>query len=458
MKFVVKVSGDEVFFDSLKDILKSEYGHLFALVNDKLILKTRSLSERFFIYSSGAKVVISDNLKRAVENVEAHIYPPSIEFYKKYGFIIPPFTQYKNVYLTVPNIAYKIGNTITFDKVMPSFSHSRSDSSSALQDSLITFFKGFLSNKLTLLVSGGIDSSALLGFLSNHGKVKSSVMCKMSSLPDEGKLAQSLSEKVNVPFKLIDLDLDLTDRAVELISETGELISDPISVIFPEVFDQLGGMDQVLYLVDGQGADSLLNGLPLNKVFNLWGKLKYFRYLLLPLTLVPVYKDKSTPLKRKIYRITKAIKSISQIDFRKSILSVMTESEGDGGLLESYFLEDIKDLHCYFDDWHTVIRYIYLYRVLPAREMQKYLLADKYNIKIVAPFLDERVIKTLFSISNDQTINKGLYKFPITKMAQTYWPGYFETSKTSPFQVNFKIGTTDLKQYSIDFVNKNVIK
>ena len=55
-------------------------------------------------------------------------------------------------------------------------------------------------------------------------------------------------------------------------------------------------------------------------------------------------------------------------------------------------------------------------------------------------------------------MKKGLYKYPITKLAQKYWPGYFESSKTSPFQVNFKIGTTDLKQYSIDFVNKNVIK
>ena len=399
MKFVIKVSGDEVSFSSLEDILKSEYGHLFSLNNDRLTLKTQSLSERFFICKSDEKLIISDNLKRAVESIDARVNSPSIDFYKKYGFIIPPFTQYENVYLTVPNFEYKIGNIITYNKVSPSFSHSGSDSYSTLQDSLKSFFKSFMSNKLTVLVSGGIDSSALLGFLSNSGNVKSSVMCKMSSLPNEGKLAQALCEKVNVPFKLIDLDLDLTDRAFELISETGELISDPISVIFPELFDNLGNKDKLLYLVDGQGADSLLNGLPLNKVFNLWSKLKYFRYLLLPLNLLPVYKNKSTPLKRKIYRITKAIKSISQADFRKSILTVMTESEREGGALEAYFLEDIKDLHCYFGDWHTVIRYIYLYRVLPAREMQKYLLADKYNIKIVAPFLDEQVIKKNFLIS-----------------------------------------------------------
>lgn len=452
MEFLLNINNVQRKFDCVDELLESKLIQCVSLVGEKIRLKTTSISERYFIFEIDGMFVISDNLKFISSQFKLAVKKSSIDFYYKYGFILPPFTHYDNVFITVPGYIYYFEQGIVFEREKYDINISQSDSYKALQISLEHFFKKNSSDDLTVLVSGGIDSSALLGFLHKSNRVKSTIMCKMSSLPSEGRLAANLSSSIGIPFNLIDLDIDLSERASEFCYETGELISDPISIVFPELFERVCSKNDKVLLVDGQGADSLLNGLPLNKLFDLWYKARWLRVLMLPLSFLPVYKDKSTRFKRKIYRVSKAIKSISQRDFAKSILTVITESEGNGGPLEEYFLNELNELKSYFCDWHFVIKYIYMFRVLPAREMQKYLLSNKYNIAMVKPFLDEMVIKEMFPLSNDETIKNGLYKYPITKMAQSYWPGVFNDSKTSPFQVEYKIGSKDLKELSIGYL------
>lgn len=108
--------------------------------------------------------------------------------------------------------------------------------------------KEFEDNSLNLLVSGGIDSTCLLGLLHRENKVCNPILCKMDSLPVDGIVADTLANIINVPFSIYDLDKDLTNRGDEFLSEKGELISDSIALVFPELFKSLGGnVDDVLY-------------------------------------------------------------------------------------------------------------------------------------------------------------------------------------------------------------------
>lgn len=460
MNIITKIKNQSIFFDSEADFIRtSNFSDSFKISNGILKITVTSHFERFFFKMINHKLFISDSLKSLSEICKLEVSDDVQLFYRKYGFVYPPFTIYESTFMASPYIDFEFKNgKVTFSSRCI---ENKIEESSDLESLLSEYFIPFKKNTLNILVSGGIDSSALLGILNSSGKLRESFMCNMSSLPSEGVLAEKLTKSIHTPFSLFNLDKDLTHRADELLLDKGELISDSISLVFPELFDSIAKPEgEGFYLVDGQGADSLLNGLPLNKIQNLWLKLQPARLLLSPLSKIPIFQNKTTPFKRKIYRLTKALRCIGQTDFRRSILNAMIEDDSIKGTLklETFMLNDLSYFFQAYKDWHIVIRYLYMFKVLPAREMQKYLLAEKYNVKILAPFLDEKIIMKLMFLDNSVTMKKGLYKYPITKLAQKYWPGYFESSKTSPFQVNFKIGTTDLKQYSIDFVNKNVIK
>jgi asparagine synthetase B (glutamine-hydrolysing) len=457
----VFIGKNQIRYNLLSDLIENHLlSDAFYFHNGILHFSFSSHSNRYFFTLWEKELFISDSLKRLEKFCKFKKNDDALKFYKKYGFIYPPYTQYENVYLTNPYTNFTIENESVVFSLNPLEKGSRSDSGN-LESILNHYFKSFKEKSLNVLVSGGIDSSALLGLLYSQNKVSNTIMCKMTSLPLEGALADRLTKSINIPLLTYDLDKDLTCRANELLSDKGEIIADSIALVFPELFESIDKpIGEVLYLVDGQGADSLLNGLPLNKIYNMWSKLAPVRLLIYPFSKTPIFQNKSTPLKRKFYRFSKALKCLSQTDFRLSILNAMVENDSiaEPLKLENIMLSDIGTLYKKYQDWHLVIRYLYMFKVLPAREMQKYLLADKYGVKIITPFLDEEVIKQLIFLDNDLTMTSGLYKYPITKLAQKYWPGFFETSKTSPFQVNFKIGTSDLKQYSIDFLNKNMTK
>lgn len=165
--------------------------------------------------------------------------------------------------------------------------------------------------------------------------------------------------------------------------------------------------------VDRQGADSLLNGLPLNKIYNLLVELAPIK-LLYPFSKRLISKNKLPPLYREICCISKDSICLAQSDFRYSILNAMVENDS---MVESLEFESIS-------------------------------LSE-------IGFLYDELIQKLISLDNSLTMNAGLYKYPITKLAQKYWPGFFERSTTSPFQADFTIGTSDLRQYLINYNNEN---
>ena len=458
MNFCVLKNKKKTTFESFEVFKSWAKEHLgLKFIGNDVAFYSASLTTRLFIFKLGNVVYISDCLANMTEYLEGvQELQSSIDFYKKFGFILPPFTQHTGVYMTAPFVCFNISEKeIAFRSNYPENKNNTSCDTPVLVDELDSFFSKLKNDdELEILVSGGIDSSALLGFVNDRFTVSKSIMCKMSSLPKEGIIANELSNSIKVPFESYNLDVDLSYRASEFVDETGEYISDSISLVFPELFEKINDLSQEKNIIDGQGADSLLNGLPLDKIYTFWAKISWARYVFYPLSLLPIYKDKSTPLKRKLYRFSKALKCLTQLDFRHSILCAMTENENIDTEYEKYFLSELSELYNKYKDWHLVLRMVYLFRVLPAREMQKYLLAKKYNINIIAPFLDDDLISAYLFTPNSETVKRGVYKYPITKLAQYYWPGYFETSKTSPFQINYRLGLNDIKSFSIERIRK----
>lgn len=452
MKVFYKVGGSELSFSSVEDFTLTINSGVFANKEGLLTVYTESLKDRLFVSYDSEFIYISDNLREIASRKNSlTINESALNFYKEFGFLLPPATQYSDIFFVTPFRRFFISNeSISFTNVYPEFSNAVD-----LKTAIDSFFSKVRAQNFDILVSGGIDSSALLGYLHEKSLISKAYMCKMSSLGAEEERAERLCRSIGVDFNLIDLDKDLTEVAKVFLEESGELISDSISIVMLELFRNVsnGNNGKPIYIVDGQGADSLLNGLPLSKVYQIWRKLGKVRPLISLFSNIPIYKNKSSSFKRKLYRLSKALKCLSQTEFHKSIIIALSEvdtNHSDLGVLTNRLVE----LNNQYKDWHFVLRYFYLFDLLPAREMQKYLFANRFNITVLAPFLDESLIKSIISTENSKTIFNGDFKFPITKMAKDYWPGEFMNSATSPFQVNYSLGNDDAKGLSISMFYK----
>lgn len=447
MKVFYKVGGNELSFSSIKEFTTTVSSSVFIGEQDCLTIYTESIGDRLFISSDSECIYISDNLRQISDKkTTSAVNQSSLSFYKEFGFLLPPFTQYSDILFVTPFRRFLISrNSISFVSEYPKF-----PSTVDLNSAIDVFFSKVDTQKLDILVSGGIDSSALLGYLNEQGKINKAYMCKMSSLDTESERAKRLCRAIGIDFNLIDLDKDLSAVASNFLEESGELISDSISIVMLELFQNIsiknGG--KPISIVDGQGADSLLNGLPLNKVYQLWKKFNKIRPFVRFFSNIPIYKDKSTSFKRKLYRFSKAVKCLSQTEFYNAIIIGLSEVDVNHSDIKP-LINRLQELYSHYNDWHFVLRYFYLFDVLPAREMQKYLFASKFNISVITPFLDEALIKSLISTENDKTIVNNTFKFPITKMAIQYWPEEFKGSATSPFQVNYSLGDDDIKGLSV---------
>ncbi|MDH5905128.1 asparagine synthase-related protein [Vibrio splendidus] len=430
---------------NLDDLSVGTVSIVFEL--DSIVINTTSLQDRLFIAVEDDVLFISDKLRFISDSMQGNlnVSNESLQFYRKFGFILPPFTQYEDIYLLTPYRAFTVkSNKITFENEHPEFEPTIN-----LPDVLSTYFC-HTKDKCDILVSGGIDSSALLGFLSEKKSIHQAYMCNMSSFSEESVKAQSMCNKAKVEFNLIDLDIDMTQHATRFIKETGELISDPVSIVMMNMLEIIGGSSvSFTRLVDGQGADSLLGGLPLNKVLAVRKRLGVFRGGFSFLRHIKVKENRVGFFNRKIYRLTKGIKAIFQPDFSMSIISAITEDDKIKLESDLNLKNRLQEIYEHFNSWEKTLKFFYLFDVLPAREMQKYLYSKENEIDIVAPFLHEDVINKLFNMTDDQLIRDGLFKYPITIMAKNYWPGYFKDSSTSPFQVDYTLKNCSIKDISV---------
>jgi asparagine synthetase B (glutamine-hydrolysing) len=453
-KIIFFYKGKCLEFGALSELNNSKIFDDIYVIKDEVFVK--SITTRLFIYTVDSKLYLADSLKFIITNCKLTVSNDAVDFYEKFNFIYPPFTQYNNVYLMAPFLKFKLENKVL------SFSNldlQKKTSDNAVNEldieNEIKSDLGKLLNQenYSILVSGGIDSSVLLGWGSHNSVINSAYMCNMSSIPNESQVAQKQCDSKSINLTLFDLDMDLTHRAEQFINETGELISDPISIVFPELFERLNNQEnsRLTYLIDGQGADSLFNGLPHNKLYSLWLATRMFSVFFKPFQMLPSFTDKSSSFKRMVYRAVKVIKSLAFDSFEDSLIfSLVVEQTNSKSKLEEYFKNEVTEKYQSLNNWDAVIRYIFLYRILPAREMQKYLLARKYNIKIVAPFIEQSIIARYINLDKKHTVKGGVYKYPMTKLANEYWPRFFKNSKTSPFQVNFTLKTHSLSKYSLE--------
>ncbi|WP_159565622.1 asparagine synthase-related protein [Budvicia diplopodorum] len=417
-------------------------------------ITNNSLTNRLYITYFDGKIIISDRLKELINEIGAKIEPDAADFYMRYGFILPPYTLYSDIFIMAPYIGFSLskqfGTTTLFPDNKEDVNTKIVDYQEQIKADLIASLEQ-QSGPYNVLFSAGVDSAVLLGIAEQLNKVDNAVNCFMSSMPDESNKAGKICESKQIPIKIVSVSHNLESQANTFLNLAAEPISDKISLVIPAITDQLE-LDKNHLILDGQGADSLLCGLPHDRLYDLYHK-KFIRFIAKIFSILPIWGNKKTKAGRLLYRITKILHCLSSPSDSEMLLNSLVEERNQqtsrGNIIVKRFYDEIEILKDELNDFHMVIRYIFMFRIIPAREMQKYIIANNNGYRFKLPFLENNFIEKHFYIPSNQTIKYGIYKYPMIKIAQTYWPGFFNDSKTSPFQVDFSIGNISIKELSL---------
>lgn len=449
---------------SVNEIVQFGMLETIGLRVDNNVIYNEHIRKRLFMTRCEDNVVISDSLREIKSLTGLEINPDARDFYLRYGFITPPFTLYKNVYLLAPYVGIVLSSPLTFEIVYPEKSFSKNNyvgSGNDIAEQLVADLESSLlqsEGDYQVLFSAGLDSSLLLGISNRLNKTRYALNCFMASMPEESVKAEKMCAETETVFKKVSVGHDLSSVASKFTALTLEAVADKIALVIPALI-AAAEADPDLTLLDGQGADSLFSGLPHDKLYDLYHR-RWLRRLCKVAGILPVWKNKSSRIGRKLYRTTKVLKCLSS---PTPVLMLLQSLKEDSSVklkscneVENFLIRELTQIEKVFGDFHLVIRYLFMFRILPAREMQKYLLAESSGFKFKLPFLEKCIVDKYFYLDARNSIKQGVYKYPITVIAKKIWPKFLTSSKTSPFQVEFTTEKQTVKQFSLNTILQKI--
>lgn len=389
------------------------------------------LEKKIFFKMHYKTIYVAESISKLPGKGKYKLNKKAIDFYKSTGLIIPPITLFKGIY-RVP-IGFKFCE-ISQDFVLEKKLICKGEKTIDLLEKIIR--KNYNYNEVNLLFSGGADSSLILYLLrKNNSKIKiNSIFFNSGGLEEDFKRAKKLSKLLKSELKEIVPKVvesrEVEKFIVEQTTNLSELIYEPLLFTVNSIFKEIGD-NSVIF--DGQGADTVLGGLPHHLLIQLYN-LTFIRFLsklgvfsLLKKILIP-FKNKS----RLFYRIYKLIISLNQKNISSCLLNSLT-SENNFFSKNEVFLIQERILDIYFNEYdETSAVSLFFLSIIASREIQKY----KLNKKLIycLPYLDAKFIHHCLSISNDFKCKFNKRKILIINYLNSVLPVKYSSSQQLPFE------------------------
>jgi asparagine synthetase B (glutamine-hydrolysing) len=438
-----------------KKWLSEKYG---VSIDKNCIFHNKIELKLFYTYNSDG-IVLGESLQDLVEVKKTTISKDSTDFYNRFGFIYPPYTVYEDIFVLTPYMRVSVNlpsveRLLNYPTVDQSFSLKDVEVSDLIKKHIQIEIAKSAANKL-ILFSGGIDSSVILGIVNEQEDNVEALTCHMPSFSSETTKSKSMCSEIQIPHEVIHIKNDLSQYAIEFLEQTLEPISDKISPVFGAILDSISPnkAKKSFTIIDGQGADSLFCGLPHDKVYDFYKKAEHlpFRNLL---SYIPSLPRSNNNFRHILYRICKALRALRFETPVEMLIDTLVENSTTSICNENNVLvamrSDLEQLNNRFDSFHLVIKYIFMFKILPCREMQKYDIARRKGFSIALPFLSPSFVEQCFYIDDSLLIRSNNYKYPMYKLAKKYWPSYFDNSKTSPFSIPYEVNNQDIRIYSLN--------
>jgi asparagine synthase (glutamine-hydrolysing) len=412
----------------------------------KMMLCSRDrFGKKPFHYSfDGKTFLFSSELKGIFQYQKPDINQTTLAQYFVYGFIPSPNTIFEGIsklpaghYLSFDLKSHNLVINQYWDFSEYSIKHeSISKSKNELHDTLVNATRKRLISDvpLGLFLSGGIDSSLILGCLSNivdTKKVDTFSIGFEEKAFDESKFSTMMAEKYHTRHHLKIIKAhDCLDVLPEIIDKMDEPISDP-SIVPTYILSEYT-RKFVTVALSGDGADELFGGYPkyfIHRYLRFYDHLprylqKWFKNIMLYLPTNP----NNCLLNYKVK------KGVSYLDYPYYLRSNLWTSNFDLDELQTIFkpviskediISPIEHYHSSFHGKDRVNELMYLDIKLMLQDM--YLVkVDRasmfHALEVRSPFLDLEVARISGEMPSSFKVKGRITKYILKEIAKKYLP------------------------------------
>ena len=321
-----------------------------------------------------------------------------------------------------------------------------------------------------VLLSGGIDSSAITAFASKHykGKLKTySIGFDFDKGINELPLAKSIANKFNTDHHEIKITSNDIINIIEKLADShDEPFADAANIPLYLVTEKLKG--KVKVILQGDGGDEFFGGYSRYTTLNYYKKWSYF-------SIVPKvihFFNFKNPIIKRIQRFLTAI-SEKSLPIRNALMLTVESKYSNPN---SYLSRDWKNKLNNIDPF---IEYKKTYDLYPNTVDQKQalfytdsqiILKDTFlekvdkstmanSIEVRVPFLDKELTEFALSLPAEMKVKKGIKKYLLKKSLENIIPKKILYGKKLGFGVPYGYWlNTGLKNYFLKQVGTDLVK
>ncbi len=281
INFFEKLRG--MFAFCIFDVRKKE----MILARDRFGIKP------LYYFYDGKKFIFASEIKSVFyANLNSEIDFKGVECFLYLGYILPPFTFYKNIFSLEPGHFLKLNKKEGIRK----FKYYNLEKIFSFQNyKKYLFEEAILQTKNELLesiryhlvsdvevgafLSGGIDSSSIVSLMRKvgHKKIKTvSVIFPENSKYNEGKYAKTVAEKFGTEHLEIEVrKKDLLEHLEKIFNFMDQPTVNGVNVYFVSLAAKRAGLKTIL---SGLGGDEIFGGYPsFREVPILYKSIKFFK-------------------------------------------------------------------------------------------------------------------------------------------------------------------------------------
>lgn len=408
-------------------------------------IRTLEFQTSYFLYIVDTNIYFAEKINHFIKSdiPNPEIWDDACEIHSVSGITFTPWTVYNRLFTISPGFWYQCSEShfgIYPDWIPVSDNrYDRESFVNTLVKAIDDSTQGH--QELIYTLSGGLDSALVMHLaVQKLKKGGITLTAAMDGFDEELPKAKRFSNAVNLEnfvYKAEDKKIYqpvISDYTLETLLPA----SDPVLPIVFEMIRSLNNKSPSCIL-EGQGADSVCFGLPHNVILDRYSKQKRWIYYVLN-PVIPIVRNKTNPLSRLLYKVKKAASILSQptlVDAYLAAFNILPE------MINNSFYVSVRNYmdHCFesYPSRHYAICHFYLYSVLPAREMQKYVLPEKLGFQVCLPFLDRKVIDYVFSVPVKTFFFNGSPKTELFALGDLFFPGEFSQKKTTPFYVSYPL-------------------
>jgi asparagine synthase (glutamine-hydrolysing) len=405
---------------------------IYDKINNELIIcRDRFGKKPLYYYKDDKKIIICSEVKaisdlRKENLLDLKLNNQGYWDYLTYRYIPGNQTSYKNIFKFDRGSIYKIqNNKISKKKYWKiNFKDTKNETLETKNFNFKKLFENSVKKRLIsdvpvgVILSGGLDSSAILYSASKYQKINSYHVCFKNETDNynEYKYAKKIAKHLNSNLKVIEIDdYMFLDKLGHINKYTDEPISDLASIPLKFVSDLAA--KEVKVVLSGEGADEIMAGYDL---YNVQKNIKYLQNL-------NKYKPISIIIK-KIFRLffSKKFSALDKIGLNhenyasqvfKNITYQISDAEKtsllkfkDNTFLKSERFIEKNYLECKNLDQINQILYVISKEWLIENVLMK---SDKVtmssSLECRCPFLDKDLTDFYFQMSGKEKIynNKG---------------------------------------------------